>query len=151
MAHLCSCSPRAAASFRFRCAWESPYSAVSLTATSLNMIVSTTLSFGSYKECRQNPKEKRYVEIPKETGEFNTAFKLLPRLRQRYIQWMISLWAAHIFQYYALKQKESESDADFVDREMRVYLALRDMRINVDDSIRLTKFVGQDTINSSRK
>ena len=43
----------------------------------------------------------------------------------------------------------SESGAGFVDREMREYLTLRDMGINVDDSIRLTKFIRQDTITYS--
>ena len=37
--------------------------------------------------------------------------------------------------YHALKQKELVSGAEFVDREMRECLTLRDMGINVDDSI----------------
>ena len=49
-----------------------------------------------------------------------------------------------MLQYHDLKQKESEADGEFEDRKMREYLALLDMGINVDDSIRLTKFVPQD-------
>ena len=59
--------------------------------------------------------------------------------------------AAHMLQYYALKQQESEAGAEFVDRDMRQYLALRNMGINVDDFKRLIKFIRQDTINSSHK
>ena len=58
---------------------------------------------------------------------------------------------AHMLQYHALKQKESESGAEYVDREIFEYLALRDMGIYVDNSVRLTKFIFQDTINSSHK
>jgi hypothetical protein len=46
---------------------------------------------------------------------------------------------------------EQESGADFVDREQREYTALREMGINVDDSLRLTKFIQQDTTNSKHK
>ena len=35
--------------------------------------------------------------------------------------------AAHKLQYHTLKQKELKYGAEFVDREMREYLALRDM------------------------
>ena len=41
----------------------------------------------------------------------------------------------HLLQYHALKQKESKSGAEFVDRVIRKYLALRDTGINVDDAI----------------
>ena len=47
--------------------------------------------------------------------------------------------------YHALTQGLSESGAEFVDRELREYLALRDMGVQIDDSIRLTKFIQQDT------
>ena len=47
--------------------------------------------------------------------------------------------------YHALKQKASDSGAEFVNREMCEYLALRDMCTNVDDSICSTKFMQQDT------
>ena len=40
--------------------------------------------------------------------------------------------------YHALTQGKSESGAEFVDRELREYLALRDMGVQIDDSIRLT-------------
>ena len=43
-----------------------------------------------------------------------------------------------MLQKHALQQTESESDADFVGREMLEYLALRDMGIHLDDSTRLT-------------
>jgi ribosomal protein L44E len=38
-----------------------------------------------------------------------------------------------------------------VDRKQREYTALRKMGINVDDSLRLTKFIQQDTTNSKYK
>ena len=97
------------------------------------------------KVCRQNPKVKNLSN----TGEFRTALELLKRLRQRYYTVDGITKAAHMLQYYVLKQKESESGADFVDIRTREYLALRDMGLNVDDSIRLTKFKQRDTINSS--
>ena len=56
--------------------------------------------------------------------------------------------AAHMLRHHALKQKEAEFGAEFVNRKIRRYLALHDMGINVD-SIWLTKFIGQDTTNSS--
>ena len=43
----------------------------------------------------------------------------------------------------------SESGAELVDRELQKYLALRNMGINVDDSIRLTKVIRHETNNSS--
>ena len=57
--------------------------------------------------------------------------------------------ATYMLQYHALMGKKSESSAEFVDEEMREYVALRDMGNNVDDSIRLTKFIWQDTIKCS--
>ena len=54
-----------------------------------------------------------------------------------------------MLQYHALKQKASKSQAEFIDREMCEYLALRYMGIHVDDSIWLIKFAGQHIINSS--
>ena len=54
-----------------------------------------------------------------------------------------------MLQYHALKQKELESGAEFVDREIPDDLALRDMGTNVDDFIRLTKIIRLDTVNSS--
>ena len=84
-----------------------------------------------------------------ETGEFNTAYELLQRLRQRYYTVDDITKAKHMLNYHALTQGESESGAEFVDREQREYLALRDMGVQIDDSIRLTKFIQQDTTNTS--
>ena len=53
--------------------------------------------------------------------------------------------------YHALTQGESEYGAAFVDRELREYLALRDMGVQIDDSIRLTKFIQQNTTNTKHK
>ena len=53
--------------------------------------------------------------------------------------------------YHALTQSESESSAEFVNRELREYLALRDMGVQIDDSICLTKFIQQDTTNTKHK
>ena len=38
-----------------------------------------------------------------------------------------------------------------MDRELREYLALKDMGVQMDDSIRLTKFIQQDTTNTEHK
>ena len=59
--------------------------------------------------------------------------------------------ASHLLRYSSLKQLENESGAEFVDREQKEYLVLRDMGINVDDSLRLTKFIQQDSTNSKHK
>jgi hypothetical protein len=59
--------------------------------------------------------------------------------------------ASHLLRYSTLKQQEGESGADFVDREQREYTALGEMGINVDDSLRLTKFIQQDTTNYKYK
>ena len=53
--------------------------------------------------------------------------------------------------YHALTPGESECGAEFVDRELWEYLALRDMGVQIDDSIRLTKFIQQDTTNAKHK
>ena len=66
---------------------------------------------------------------------------MLQRFRQRYYTEDDITKAAHILQCHALKQKVSESGAEFVDRDMLEYLALRHMGINVDDSTRFTKFI----------
>ena len=83
------------------------------------------------KACRQNPKVKK----------FNTALELLQRLCQRYYTMDDITKAKHMLNYHALTQHESESGAEFVDRELREYLVLRDMGVQLDDSIRLTKFI----------
>ena len=54
-----------------------------------------------------------------ETGEFNTANELLQRLRQRYYTVDDITKAKHMLNYHALTQGESESGAEFVDRELR--------------------------------
>ena len=99
------------------------------------------------KACRQNVKMKNLSE----TGEVNTAFELLQRLRQRYHTVDDITKAKHMLNYHALTEVESESGAEFVDRELREYLALRDMGVQIDDSIRLTKFIQQDTTNTKHK
>ena len=53
--------------------------------------------------------------------------------------------------HHALTQGESAFGAEFVDRELREYLVLRDMGMQIDDSIRLTKFIQQDTTNTKHK
>ena len=58
-----------------------------------------------------------------ETSEFNTAYELLQRLRQRYYTVDDITKAKHMLNYHALTQGESESGAEFVDRELREYLA----------------------------
>ena len=75
------------------------------------------------KACRQNVKVKNLSE----TGEFYTAFKLLERLRQCYYTVDDITKAKHMLIFHALTQSESKSGAEFVDRELREYLALRDM------------------------
>lgn len=99
------------------------------------------------KACRINPKTKNLSE----TGGFATAHDLLVRLRQRYNNIDEIAKASHLLHYHSLKQKEGETGAEFVDREQREYLALREMGINVDDSLRLTKFIQQDTTNSKHR
>ena len=57
------------------------------------------------KACRQNVKVKNLSE----SGEFNTAFELLQRLRQRYYTVDDITKAKHMLNHHALKQGESES------------------------------------------
>jgi hypothetical protein len=85
------------------------------------------------KACRLNSKTKLLCE----SGNFKTANEILVRLRQRF----------HSVDE-TMKQQEGES---FVDREQKEYTALREMGINVDDSLRLTKFIQQDTTNFKYK
>ena len=99
------------------------------------------------KACHQNVKVKNLSE----TGEFNTAFELLQRPRQRYYTVDDITKAKPMLNYHALKQDESKSGAEFVNRELREYSALRDMGVQIDDSIRLTKFIQQDTMNTKHK
>ena len=60
------------------------------------------------KAYRQNPKVKSLSE----TGEFNTAFELLQRLCQRCYTVDDIMKAAHMLQYHALKEKESQFCAE---------------------------------------
>ena len=69
------------------------------------------------KACRQNVKVKNLSE----TGEFNTAYEVLQRLRQRYYTIDDITKAKHMLNYHALTQGESESGAEFVNRELREY------------------------------
>jgi predicted RNA-binding protein len=99
------------------------------------------------KACRLNLKTKNLCE----TGIFKTANKILVRLRQRFHTIDDMVKASHLLRYSNRKQNEGESGADFVDREQKKFLALREMGINVDDSLHLTKFIQQDTTNSKHK
>ena len=51
--------------------------------------------------------------------------------------------AANMLQCYALKQKESESCAEFLDRDMREYLAVLDIAIKVNNFIQLINAYGK--------
>jgi hypothetical protein len=84
------------------------------------------------KACRLNPKTKLLCE----SGNFKTANEILVRLRQRFHSVDETMKASDLLRYSTLKQQEGESGADFVDREQRIYTALREMGINVDDSLR---------------
>jgi hypothetical protein len=87
-----------------------------------------------------------------ETGDFSTANEILVRLRQRFHSVDAMVKASHILRYSSLKQLETETGAEFVDREQKEFIALREKGIiNVDDSLRLTKFIQQDTTNSKHK
>jgi hypothetical protein len=99
------------------------------------------------KACRLNPKTKNLCE----TGNLKTANEILVRLRQRFHTIDDMVKASHLLRYPNLKQNEGESGADFVDREQKEFLALREKGINVDDSLRLTKFIQQDTTHSKHK
>ena len=72
--------------------------------------------------CRQNPKVKKLSK----TREFTTQ-------RLNFYRYYVSIItkASYILLYLPLKQKNSKSGAEFVDREMREYLALRDFGINI--------------------
>lgn len=99
------------------------------------------------KACYKNPKTKNLCE----TGGFTTAYEILTRLRKRFSSVDETVKASHLLRYSTLRQQEGETGADFVDREQKEFLALRDMGINVDDSLRLTKFIQQETTNSRHK
>jgi hypothetical protein len=99
------------------------------------------------KACRLNPKTKNLCE----TGNFKTANEILVRLRQRFHTMDDMVKASHFLRYSSLKQNEGESGADFVDREHKQFQALQEMGINMDDSLRLTKFIQLDTANSKHK
>jgi hypothetical protein len=59
--------------------------------------------------------------------------------------------ASHLLRYSSLRQLETETGAEFVGREQKEFIALREVGINVDDSLRLTKFIQQHTTNSKHK
>jgi hypothetical protein len=99
------------------------------------------------KACRLNPKTKSLCE----TGNLKTANEILVRLRQRFYNVDDMVKASHLLRYSQLKQLETETGAEFVDRENKEYTALREMGVNVDDSLRLTKFIQQNTTNSKHK
>jgi hypothetical protein len=99
------------------------------------------------KACYKNPKTKSLCE----TCGLKTAYEILVRLEKRFHVISDTAKAAHLLRYSALTQLEGESGADFVDREQRAFIALQDMGINVDDSLRLTKFIQQDCTNSKHK
>jgi hypothetical protein len=97
--------------------------------------------------CRLNPQTKSLCK----TSDFSTANEILVRLRQRFHSVDAMVNASHLLRYLSLKQLETETGAEFVDREQNEPFALREMGINVDDSLRLTKFIQQDTTNSKHK
>jgi hypothetical protein len=99
------------------------------------------------KACRVNPKTKSLCE----TANLKTAHEILVRLRQRFHSVDDTVKASHLLRYSQLKQLETESGAEFVDRENKELTALREMGVNVDDSLRLTKFIQQDTTNSKHR
>jgi hypothetical protein len=43
--------------------------------------------------------------------------------------------ASHLLRYSQLKQLETASGAEYVDRENKEFTALREMSVNVDDSL----------------
>jgi hypothetical protein len=100
------------------------------------------------KACRLNPKTKLLYK----SGTLNTANEILVRLRQRFHSTDKTMKASsHLLRYSTLKQLEGKSGANFVDREQKEYTVLREMGIRIDDSLRLTKFIQQDTTNSKHK
>ena len=96
------------------------------------------------KACRLNLKTKMLCE----SGTYVTAYSLLRKLRQRFNNVDEVTKAAHLLKYHSLKQEENESGADFVDKEQREFMALQDMGVTVDDTLRLTKFIQEQTTNS---
>jgi hypothetical protein len=80
---------------------------------------------------------------------FSTANEILVRLRQRFHSVDAMVKASHLLRYSCLKQKLVLSL--LIASEQKDFIALREMGINVDDSLRLTKFIQQDTTNSKHK
>ena len=99
------------------------------------------------KACRLNPKTKNLCE----TGGYKTSFELLARLKSRFHNVDELTKASHLLRYHSLRQNEGETGADFVDREQKEFLSLREMGVNVDDSLRLTKFIQPTTTNQKHK
>jgi hypothetical protein len=99
------------------------------------------------RACRLNPK----IKLLCESGTLKTANEILVRLRQRFHSVDKTMKASHLLRYSTLKQLEGKSGTNFVDREQKEYTALREMGIRIDDSLRLTKFIQQDTTNSKHK
>ena len=112
----------------------------------LNINGSTTLPLQISLRRAVNPRVKNLSE----SGEFNTAFELLQRLRQRYNTVDDISKAKHMLNYHALTQNEAESGAEFVDRELREYLACETWACR-STTLRLTKFIQQDTTNAKHK
>ena len=99
------------------------------------------------KACRPNPAVKSLCE----SENFESAGHILARLRRRYHNVDEITKAGHLLKYHALKMVNSETGPQYVDRERRSYLALREMGVNIDDSQRLTKFIQDKTTNSEHK
>jgi hypothetical protein len=99
------------------------------------------------KACRPNPAVKSLCE----SENFESAGHILARLRRRYHNVDEIHKAGHLLKYHALKMDPQETGPQFVDRERRSYLALREMGVNLDDSIRLTKFIQDKTTNSEHR
>jgi len=99
------------------------------------------------KACRRNPKTK----ILTETGDFEGAFALITRLKSRYNNIDEVKKASHLLKYHSLAQKEQESGADYVAREQQEFVALKAMGVDVDDALRLTKFIQDKTTNSQHQ
>jgi hypothetical protein len=91
---------------------------------------------------------QRKTKSLSESTDFLGAWDLLSRLQLRFNKVDEVKKAAHLVQYHSLKQREEESGADYVDREQREFNILRGMGVQVDDSMRLTKFIQDRTTNS---
>jgi hypothetical protein len=102
---------------------------------------------GSWRPADKNPRPNFSAKVVISRPQK----KIVVRLRQRFYSVDKTMKASHLLRYSTLKQQEGESGADFVDRKQREYTALREMGINVDDSLRLTKFIQQETTNSKHK